>query len=127
MDTLKERDRRLEALWNEFGDVPMNPETEQIEEPFLHFQIGTHREDVWRWFDERYSKGVAYLLYGGAEDYVPETKRLYELKKLCLECEGHGCYFNYQGECRFPMVYERKPEINDIDGCLDYDYSGEDD
>lgn len=60
-----ERDVRLEELWAEFGDLPMEPVTECIEEQFLGFQAGTHREEIWHWFDERYSKGVAALLYGG--------------------------------------------------------------
>ena len=41
----------------------MNPETERMEEDFLCFPIGTHREEIWHWFDERHSKGVYYLLY----------------------------------------------------------------
>ena len=57
-------DAVLEQLWDEFGDIPMNPETERIEAPFLDFSAGTDREDIWHWFDERHSKGVAYLLYG---------------------------------------------------------------
>mgnify|MGYP007025268923 CR=1 FL=1 len=31
-----DKDIRLEELWRQFGDVPMNPETECIEEDFLH-------------------------------------------------------------------------------------------
>ncbi len=64
MPTLKNRDERLEALWKQFADVPMNPDTECMEEDFLHFPAGTDREEIWHWFDERHSKGVAYLLYG---------------------------------------------------------------
>lgn len=64
METLKGRDAELERLWAEFGDVPMNPETECMDEPFLGFPAGTHREDIWHWFDERHSRGVAYLLNG---------------------------------------------------------------
>ena len=62
--TLTERDAALESLWHEFEDIPMNPETECMDAPFLDFPAGTHREDIWHWFDERHSKGVAYLLYG---------------------------------------------------------------
>lgn len=61
---LKVRDRELEELWAELEDVPMDPETECMEEAFLHFPAGTPREEIWHWFDERHSKGVAYLLYG---------------------------------------------------------------
>lgn len=64
MKTLRERDAELEELWNQFEDIPMNPDTEKIEEPFLSFPAGTNREDIWHWFDERHSKGISYLLYG---------------------------------------------------------------
>lgn len=56
-------DKELEHLWSEFGDIPMNPETEEIEEEFLFFPIGTHREEIWYWFDEEYPKGVIGLMY----------------------------------------------------------------
>lgn len=65
--TLAERDAELERLWAEFGDVPMNPETECMDEPFLGFPAGTHREEIWHWFDERHSRGVSYLLHGAQE------------------------------------------------------------
>ena len=63
METLQERDEKLEELWDLFADVPCDPETECIEEPFLGFPAGTHREEIWKWFDERFSKGVVWLLY----------------------------------------------------------------
>lgn len=64
IETLAERDAKLESLWAEFSDVPMNPKTECMDAEFLSFPAGTPREDIWHWFDERHSKGVAYLLYG---------------------------------------------------------------
>lgn len=64
MKTLRERDVVLESLWKQFEDVPMNPDTEKMEEAFMDFPAGTDREDIWHWFDERHSKGVSYLLYG---------------------------------------------------------------
>lgn len=82
-DTLTERDEELEALWDKFGDVPMNPDTEKIEEPFIHFPAGTDREDIWHWFDERHSKGVAYLLCCGNAERRELTDA--ELLKLCIE------------------------------------------
>ena len=57
-------DTGYEALWQLFGDVPIDPETEQIEEEFIGFPKGTPKEDIWHWFDERYSQGVHALLYG---------------------------------------------------------------
>lgn len=64
IECLRDRDEVLEELWEQFGDVPMNPETECIEEPFMGWGAGIHREEIWHWFDERHSKGVAYLMYG---------------------------------------------------------------
>ena len=63
--TVKEfiRDEKIRDLWVEFGDIPMNPETEEMEETFLDFPAGTHREEIWHWFDEQYSDGVAALMY----------------------------------------------------------------
>ena len=115
--TLEERDRLLEDLWSQFRDIPMDPETECIEEPFLGFPAGTHREDLWRWFDARYSRGVAALLYGDGVDRTLELSSLAIRKCLCDECMSETCAFNPEGICMFPMVYGEKPVMND-DGCL---------
>lgn len=61
--TLHDNDAAIEGLWEQFADIPMDPVTEEIEEPYLHFPAGTHREEIWHWFDEQHSKGVYYLLY----------------------------------------------------------------
>ena len=53
----------IKELWHKLGDVPMNPETEQIEEGFYIWNAGTDREDIWHWFDEHYDRGVVALLY----------------------------------------------------------------
>lgn len=127
IETLRDRDEELEELWAQFGDVPMNPETECIEEPFMGWGAGVHREEIWHWFDRRHSKGVAYLLYGDGFDRTPEAAKLLYLKQFCIECESQSCQYNHGGECRFALVHERKPRINDVDGCIDYDYQkGED-
>ena len=84
---LSTRDRELEELWEEFADVPMNPETEEMEEPFLHFPAGTNREEVWEWFDERYSRGVAKLLLVG-EPKDREVAQALFLTSLCCECDS---------------------------------------
>lgn len=81
VDTLKDRDNDMKELWEMFGDVPMNPETECMEEAFLGFPAGTHREEIWHWFDERYSKGVYALMYGG-------NGALYERLKAAEEVIG---------------------------------------
>lgn len=61
-------DEQLEEFWSRFGDVPMDPETERMEDDFLSFPQGTHREEIWHWFDKRHSKGVAFLLYGETKE-----------------------------------------------------------
>lgn len=63
IEPLVDRDKEIEELWELFEDVPMNPETEQIENSFMEFPVGTDREEIWHWFDEQHSKGVHYLLY----------------------------------------------------------------
>lgn len=60
-------DAKLEFLWEEFGDVLIDDD-ECILDDFLGFEYGTHREEVWHWFDERYSGGVAALMFGVDED-----------------------------------------------------------
>lgn len=108
--TLAERDAALEKLWAELEDIPMNPETECLEAPILDFPAGTFREDIWRWFDERHSKGVAYLMYGGAAEPFPDNTALWKTLEehwghnvrivkygdldapadICLECDDCG-------------------------------------
>ena len=43
----------------EFGDVPMDGETECIETSWRGFPVGTHREEIWRWFEDRFDLSVA--------------------------------------------------------------------
>lgn len=57
-------DWELEQLWNLFGDIPVD-DNENILEGFLGFPEGTDRMEIWHWFDERYSRGVACLIYKG--------------------------------------------------------------
>ena len=54
----------IRKLWKEFGDVPMNPDTECIEEEWNNFPIGTHREEIWDWFEETFNISVAKDLMG---------------------------------------------------------------
>lgn len=54
----------VENLWQEFGAVPMNPETEETEEPWKHFPPGTCREEIWHWFEEKFNISVGKDLMG---------------------------------------------------------------
>ncbi len=55
-------DQIIEALWEQFLNVPINKKTECTEDTFLHFPTGTFQEEIWQWFDSVHSKGVMYLM-----------------------------------------------------------------
>jgi hypothetical protein len=57
-------DVSAKILWGEFADVPMNPETEEIEIDWQGFPKGTHREEIWHWFEETFKVSVAVDLMG---------------------------------------------------------------
>lgn len=47
----------LHALWAKLGDIPTGDSGDNadcLEEPFQHFPVGTHREDVWHWFEAQH-------------------------------------------------------------------------
>lgn len=46
-------------LWEKFEDVPVNPDTEEIEIPWFGFLPGTYREDIWHWFEDQFFISVA--------------------------------------------------------------------
>ena len=54
-------DEDLEVLWEYFDDIPVDDDG-LLENPFLIWGVGTFREDIWHWFDENHSKGLAYLM-----------------------------------------------------------------
>ena len=58
------KEYHIKDLWFEFGDVPMNPETECIEEEWKGFSAGTHREEIWHWFEETFGISVSEDLMG---------------------------------------------------------------
>lgn len=47
----------------------------------VYFDIGTPREDIWHWFDERHSKGVVHLLCGGPF-YEKDPDEVYPLREF---------------------------------------------
>ena len=119
---LKDRDAELEELWAELEDVPMDPDTECIEAPFLHFPAGTHREDIWHWFDDRHSEGVSHLLYGGGEDHTRELAQMAFCNCLCKPCDSEYCAFNPQYVCMYPLVYGAKPSEREDGQCEGFCY-----
>lgn len=120
LETLASRDAILEGLWKDFSDVPMCPDTECIEADFLHFPAGTHREEIWKWFDLRYSRGVGYLLYGDGCDHSMDLANLAYHKTLCGECDREECAFHADGTCGYALIYGEKPSWDDHRGCMSY-------
>lgn len=59
-------DSYIEKKWDELTDVLFDEKENGelvLEEAWYMFEKGTSREDIWHWFDERHSEGIAYLLY----------------------------------------------------------------
>jgi hypothetical protein len=42
--------KESKELWSQLDDVTTD-EDGNIDVPFLHFPIGTDREDIWSWFE----------------------------------------------------------------------------
>lgn len=120
IEPLRDRDEILEELWAQLEDVPFDPKTGTLEEPFMGWGSGISRDEIWQWFDTRHSKGVAYLLYNDGVDRTSETARLLYHKQLCKDCGCDDCVYCHDGECRFALVHERKPNVTD-DGCAEYE------
>lgn len=55
-------DTQLKDMWERLGDVAID-ECECIDQPFYIWEKGTPREEIWHWFDERYSEGVHALMF----------------------------------------------------------------
>lgn len=63
--------RRIQDLWDSLEDTPINPETECIDAPFTvkdqsghtsatkTFPAGTHRKEIWHWFENTFHVSVA--------------------------------------------------------------------
>lgn len=51
--------QNIQNLWDKLEDHPYDPETECITEPYIVFPAGTHREEIWRWFEKQFSISIA--------------------------------------------------------------------
>lgn len=56
--------KSVKTLWEEFGDVSMDPDTECIESIWHGFPAGTYRVEIWKWFEETFQVSVAEDLMG---------------------------------------------------------------
>lgn len=114
-------DGKLEYLWEKFGGV-MIDDNECILEEFLGFAVGTFQEEIWHWFDEHYTKGVAGLMNGCAlrckqdGDRVPGTI----FSEGALMVGNNRC----AREAQCPAGYEgknQKTRINSVSGMPEDD------
>lgn len=125
-------DSEVEELWSALEDVPMNPETERMEEPFLIFPAKTPREEIWHWFDKHHSKGIAYLLYGEepqpapAEQPAPVTfsvNRTVNGQNITVKLtpeELTRAYFAQQEQFDRTEVSDYLNELSDCDCITEY-------
>lgn len=58
-----EKRKEFQRLWSDFGTIPTNPETECIEEEWNDFPIGTHREEIWHWFEDIFGVPIMGMMY----------------------------------------------------------------
>lgn len=77
----REVDMFLEVLWSEFSNIPVNEDDDTIEEPFYIWSEGTEKMDVWHWFDDKYSNGLAEGLMGlgESEDITLDVENLKDI------------------------------------------------
>lgn len=71
----------LYALWKKLGDIPTGFEGELvdcIEEPFEGFEIGTHREDIWHWFESQHPAFIVGEVMQGMRPTDAEYKNALE-------------------------------------------------
>ena len=55
--------KHIRDLWDEFGAILMNEETECIEVEWHGFPAGTFREEIWEWFESQFNISVVDLMY----------------------------------------------------------------
>lgn len=61
LESTLSKDNKIEEMWNAFGDVPLD-ENECLEASWNDFPKGTHKEEIWYWFDEHHTQGVGWLM-----------------------------------------------------------------
>lgn len=71
-------DAEIEKLWDELEDVPID-EDECLDVDWHSWSKGTHREEIWHWFDEHHSKGVGWLMNERETKYQGGIKNVYSI------------------------------------------------
>lgn len=78
----KYTDNEIEKMWDELADVPFNEDSEGkliLSVDWKDFTKGTDRDEIWHFFDENHSKGVAWLLYEYTSDNLTKDEGVVEL------------------------------------------------
>lgn len=115
--TVKEQDDLLKKIWNELEDIPFVEDEHGelfLDKQWKIFPAGTSREEIWHWFDERYSGGVAALLYPQQKNPASKNEKICD----CEECMSEHCIYNPHGICKLPLVKGR-PALITENGCMD--------
>lgn len=92
-------------LWDRLSAIPVSEitcgvEGGHIEEQFLHFPIGTHRESIWHWFEEQHPNFVVGEVLAGARR--PDDGHLW---KVTLRMKDHT-KFEWEGSAHGPRCAE---------------------
>ena len=92
----------LEQLWESMEDIPMDPESEKLEQGFWMFPSGTPKMKIWSWFDERYPYGVIKLLNivemkKEATPFISDSNILPAGWKWRHYCDGSGSLCTQDG------------------------------
>lgn len=59
---MEETNEFIRDLWHNLGNIPVNDEQDEIDEPFHIWPKGTAVLEIWHWFDEQSTYGVANLM-----------------------------------------------------------------
>lgn len=101
---MKLTDLEIEKLWDELEDIPID-ENECLDVDWNSWSKGTHREEIWHWFDENHSKGVYWLMNERETKMIIQGGIKYESKnqfatmfvwrltlKTGKQCRKWGCF-----------------------------------
>lgn len=71
--TLSTGKEAVRSLWDRFADIPID-DNDEILEPFMEWEVGTNRFDIWHWFDAMYPGGVNALMWAEDENIDQEAE-----------------------------------------------------
>ena len=74
---------RVKDLWSSLADVSIDPETECLTHPWSDFCVGTHREEIWHWFELEFNVSVAEQLLGHEDEVWDGKNRFLIVKNPC--------------------------------------------